>query len=82
MVEFTEITTSPLTSGISPLSDGEKNNPDLMPGTILSERNFALITVTGPRRQRALTVEIRNPDGQKRWEWRTTAAELAEGTKA
>lgn len=77
-----EITTSPLTSGLSTVREPEKTNPDLMPGTLLSERNFAMITVTGPRTQRVLTIEIRNTEGLKRWEWTTTAAELAEGTKA
>jgi hypothetical protein len=43
-------------------------------------RNFAMITVSGPRTQRALTLEIRDTNGEKKWEWRTTAAELAQGT--
>ncbi|QJR15288.1 alkaline phosphatase D family protein [Usitatibacter palustris] len=77
-----EITTSPLTSGLSTVRDPERSNPDLVPGTLLSERNFALITVTGPRTERALTIAIRNTEGQKRWEWNATAAELAQGTKA
>jgi alkaline phosphatase D len=79
---LTEITTSPLTSGrSSSLNDAERNNPDLVPGTILDERNFALVTVTGPRNERALQVEIRDTRGEKRWEWKTTAAELAQGTR-
>ncbi|APV50978.1 hypothetical protein BWI17_15555 [Betaproteobacteria bacterium GR16-43] len=77
-----EITTSPLTSGLSRIADVERTNPESMPGSILSERNFALITVTGPRTQRALTIELRDGRGEKKWEWSTTAAELAEGTKA
>lgn len=77
-----EITTSPLTSGASSsLNDAERNNPDLVPGTLLNERNFALLTVTGPRTQRALHLEIRDTTGAKRWEWTTTAAELAQGTR-
>jgi hypothetical protein len=35
--------------------------------------------VSGPRTQRALTLEIRDTNGEKKWEWRTTAAELAQG---
>jgi len=77
-----EITTSPLTSGLSRIGDHERTNPESVPGSILSERNFALITVTGPRTQRALTLELRDGRGEKKWEWTTTAAELAQGTKA
>ena len=76
-----EITTSPLTSGIvTSITDAEKNSPDIVPGTMLHERNFAMITVTGPRAKRELVLEIRNTTGEKKWEWRTTAAELAQGT--
>jgi hypothetical protein len=46
------------------------------------DRNFAMITVSGPRKQRALALEIRDTKGEKKWEWRTTAAELAQGTTA
>ena len=78
-----EITTSPLTSGpSSSLNDAERDNPDLVPGSLLDERNFALVTVTGPRTQRALSLEIRDTRGNKKWEWTTTAAELAQGTRA
>ena len=77
-----EITTSPLTSGVvTSVVDAERSDPEIVPGTMLHERNFAMITVTGPRAQRALTLEIRDTQGGKRWEWKTTAAELAEGTR-
>jgi len=77
-----EITTSPLTAGpVTDPGDAERNNPDVVPGTMYHDRNFAMITVSGPRTQRALTLEIRDTKGEKRWEWRATAAELAEGTK-
>jgi alkaline phosphatase D len=77
-----EITTSPLTSGIvSSIEEAEKNGKDIVPGTMLFERNFAMITVTGPRAKRELVLEIRNTKGEKKWEWKTTAAELAVGTR-
>ena len=77
-----EITTSPLTSGVvTNVVDAERGDPDIVPGTMLHERNFAMITVTGPRSQRALALEIRDTQGEKKWEWKTTAAELAEGTR-
>ncbi len=77
-----EITTSPLTAGVvTDPGAAERNNPELVPGTMYHGRNFAMITVSGPRTQRALAVEIRDTNGEKKWEWRTTAAELAEGTR-
>jgi alkaline phosphatase D len=77
-----EFTISPLTFGrSSSLDAAERNNPDLVAGSLLDERNFALLTVTGPARQRALSIEVRDTRGQKKWEWTTTAAELAQGTK-
>ena len=77
-----EITTSPLTAGaVANPAEAERNNPDMVPGTMYNARNFAMITVSGPRAQRALTVELRDTNGGKRWEWRATAAELAEGTR-
>jgi alkaline phosphatase D len=77
-----EITTSPLTAGVvKEIAEAERSHPDVVPGTMYHDRNFAMITVTGPRTQRALTLEIRDTKGEKRWEWKTTAAELAEGTR-
>jgi alkaline phosphatase D len=78
-----EFTISPLTSGpSSSLNDAERANPDLVRGSLLDERNFAILTVTGPRLQRSLAIEVHDTKGQKKWEWTTTAAALAEGTQA
>jgi alkaline phosphatase D len=76
-----EITTSPLTAGVAKSTDLERNNPDVVPGTLFEERNFATLTVSGPRTRRELTLELRDTRGDKRWEWKTTAAQLAEGTR-
>lgn len=77
-----EITTSPLTAGVATsVDDAERNDPEVVPGTMFHGRNFAVITVSGPRTQRSLALEIRDSKGEKKWEWRTTAAELALGTR-
>lgn len=77
-----ELTTSPLTAGPTrDPGDAERNNPDMVPGTMYNDRNFALITVSGPRTKRALAIELRDTAGNKVWDWQTTAAQLAEGTR-
>jgi alkaline phosphatase D len=77
-----EITTSALTAGVvTQVSQAERASTEVVPGTMLHEHNFAMITVTGPRTQRALSIEIHDTKGEKKWEWKTTAAELAAGTR-
>jgi alkaline phosphatase D len=72
-----ELTTSPLTAGpTANLGEAERQHPDMVPGTLFQDRNFAMLTVSGPRTARALTIELMDQKGGKRWEWRTTAAEL------
>jgi alkaline phosphatase D len=77
-----EVTTSPLTAGaIANPVDAERNNPEMIPGTMYNDRNFAMITVTGARTKRAISIELRDTAGNKRWDWQASAAELAEGTR-
>lgn len=72
-----ELTTSPLTSSpVRDPGDAERQNPDLVPGTLLGERNFAMLTVSGPRTQRSLKIELMDGQGRKRWDWQVSAAEL------
>jgi alkaline phosphatase D len=77
-----DVTVSPFTSGPSSgFTEAERNNPDLVPGSIYNDRNFGFITVTGPRSRRALAIELRDTRGNRIYEWNTTAAELAMGTR-
>lgn len=62
-----DLTTSPLTSGAY-ANAGEESNSLRVDGTQVTERNFAVITVTGPRKSRALKIEVFDPDGEKKWE--------------
>lgn len=79
---LSELTISPLTSGpSSSLNEAERANPDLVPGTLYNDRNFALLTASGTRRERTLTVEVRDTRGETKWQWQTTEAELAAGTR-
>ena len=73
-----ELTTSPLSSGpVRRPDEAERNNPDLVPGTFYNERNFALLTVSGPRTDRVLTMELNDTQGRKLWGVSVKASALA-----
>jgi alkaline phosphatase D len=72
-----EFTSSPLTAGAfaSPPAE-ERENPDLVPGTLVTQRNFGMVRVAGPRDARVLTLEAYGADGTLLWQRRIAAAEL------
>jgi alkaline phosphatase D len=72
-----ELTTSPLTS--SPLrrpDEAERKRPAVLPGSFVTERNFAMLTVSGPRTDRALRVELKDTQGRTLWDWQVQARAL------
>ena len=72
-----ELTSSPLTAG--PFRDApadERENPELVPGTFVTERSFAMLRFAGPRRERTVTLEAYASDGRLLWQQRIAAAEL------
>ena len=72
-----ELTTSPLTARAVPKPDeAERNHPSVVPGTFINERNFALLTVSGPRTDRQLRIELNDGRGRKLWDWQVKASAL------
>jgi alkaline phosphatase D len=72
-----EFTSSPLTAGpFSNPSAEERENPELVPGTLVNQRNFGMLRVSGPRAERALTLEAYDAGGKLLWQRRIAAAEL------
>lgn len=70
-----ELTVSPLTS--SPFADAvREHNPLRLPGTLVTERNFALLEFTGPLEDRILHIRVYNSAGHLLWERTLRAAEL------
>jgi alkaline phosphatase D len=60
-----EVTSSPLTAGVATNpGDNERNNPDLVPGSIVTQRNFGVLRVTGPKAARKLAFELHDTDGR------------------
>jgi alkaline phosphatase D len=70
-----DLTASPLTSGVSMSATNEANTLRV-PGTLVQERNFALMEVSGPRRDRKLKIKIMNKDSKVLWEREIAAKEL------
>ena len=72
-----EFTSSPLTAGpfLNPSAD-ERENPELVAGTLLNQRNFGMLRVSGPRTERVLTLEAYDVGGKLLWQRRIAAAEL------
>lgn len=72
-----EFTASPLTAGVfaNPPAE-ERDNPDLVSGTLVTQRNFGMVRVSGPRKERVLTLESYAADGKLIWQRRIAAAEL------
>lgn len=60
---FYDITSSPVLSGAGNHED--EANQFRLPKTMIGERNYALIEVTGPRKERAVTVIFKNTAGQE-----------------
>jgi alkaline phosphatase D len=64
-----DLTTSPLTSGPYSNASAEGNNLHVE-GTLVTERNFSIINVTGPREEREILIEVFDSDGELKWEYR------------
>lgn len=64
-IEVYDLTVSPLTSGHSVYKDQE--NALRVEGTAVFERNYAILSVSGPREARKLTIEVKNSAGELLW---------------
>ena len=72
-----EFTSSPLTSGVHTNLRDETNNPLRVEGTLVNTiRNFGLISVTGERGKRKLTMKTIDRTGKEWWEVTLSQEEL------
>jgi alkaline phosphatase D len=72
-----ELTASPLAAGVfDNLPNVERENPDLVPGTLVLQRNFGMLRATGPRSARVLAFESYDAEGRLLWRREVNAAEL------
>jgi alkaline phosphatase D len=71
-----DLTISPLTSGpAKPLAD-ELKQPTYVDGTLVTDRNFGLLNVSGPLKDRVLTITVYDQKGTQRWTKELRASEL------
>jgi alkaline phosphatase D len=72
-----EFTSSPLTSHPPARIDAvERNNPDLVPGTLVAKRQFGLIRVSGPGSDRHVTLQALDAAGTLLWQHEIRANDL------
>jgi len=72
-----EFTSSPLTSRPYENPDAtERENPDVVPGTLVGKRQFGLIRLTGPAKARRIILESYDHTGALLWQHALTAQDL------
>jgi alkaline phosphatase D len=72
-----EYTSSPLTASPATRIDAaERDNPDLVPGTLHGRRQFGLIRVSGPGGARRVAFEAYDSDGALLWRHEVAANDL------
>jgi alkaline phosphatase D len=60
-----DVTVSPLTSGSYDHTD--EPNSLREPGTMVGVRNYGILEVTGPRKERVLAITVNDASGEKLW---------------
>jgi len=72
-----EYTSSPLTSQPWANPDAaERQNPDVVPGTLLGRRQFGMIRITGPENDRRIALESYDTKGVLNWRNEIRARDL------
>ncbi|MCY7357932.1 MAG: alkaline phosphatase family protein, partial [Rudanella sp.] len=71
-----DLTVSPLTSGPAKARDEELQQATYAEGTYLSERNFGILSVSGPLRDRTLNIKVYDQKGAEKWSRDIKASEL------
>ena len=63
-----ELTCSPFTAGTySHRLDADRKNPKLVEGTLIGDKNYCKISLSGPRKDRRMQIQIIGAEGQEYW---------------
>jgi alkaline phosphatase D len=72
-----ELTSSPMSAGVSNLGNTErKNDPHRVEGTLVVDQNYCTIALGGPKAARVVTMTCFDKTGARRWERTIAEAEL------
>ena len=72
-----ELTSSPMSAGVSNLGNTERaTDPQRVAGTLVVDQNYCTLALSGPKDARIITVSCFDKDGAKRWERVIAEAEL------
>ncbi|MCU0391223.1 MAG: alkaline phosphatase family protein [Thermoflexibacter sp.] len=71
-----DLTVSPLTSGAGGVAVEKEANTLRVPDTLLKERNFSILEITGDAKNRKLTISIFNTVGKQLWQKEILATDL------
>lgn len=72
-----DLTVSPLTSGpAKPGKDEDEASTGRMPNTLVTDRNFGILSFSGPAKDRKMVISIHAVDGKMIWEKTIAASEL------
>lgn len=71
-----DLTISPLTSGPSKPLPEELAQPSHVNGTLVTDRNFGILSVSGPLKDRVLNIKVYDQKGVERWSRDLRANEL------
>lgn len=75
-VEIFDITSSPLTSGVGSADRINEKNTFRIPGSLMLQRNFALLQFSGPFRDRSLDISFHDSEGKKLYSFQLKESEL------
>ncbi|OJJ18779.1 phosphodiesterase [marine bacterium AO1-C] len=71
-----DVTISPFTAGSAGERGRKEKNTIRVANTYVGVRNFALMEVTGPRRDRVLTIKVMDNKGKELWQHKIKARDL------
>lgn len=71
-----DVTISPFTAGAAGNRGKNEKNTLRVPNTYVGERNFSVMEITGPRRNRILTIKVFDNKGKQRWTHQIKAQDL------
>lgn len=71
-----DFTCSPISSFLGEVNTDEKNDPMLVPGTLVKHRNFSRVSIDGTKGKRVCEIELFNDKAKLLWKYTIPESEL------